>query len=441
MKPVSMRFSLVLAGILAARPGAAGAPQSISAPHLFTPPACQSAPYPDVPTNHPFCPWIQQIKQDMISNGCGAGFCPDDPVTRQLLATMLERAMRGTSSWEPWRGALRRTLIVNPDVSGPNPPLSSGVRLLDHLAEITDASASNPYLIRLEPGVYDLDGESLELKPFVDIEGSGIGISIVRSDTAGAVVHGADDVELRWLSIENGGGAANSYGVDLGGDAATRLLEIRVTAEGGASNNIAVSSVGDGARLTRVEAVAKATGAAIAIGVQMNGDATLDGVVASVSSAAAARGFHAFSGASTIENSAAFASGATTVYGVGLETGASATLRRVQVSAASIAPGATAVGLRLLDGAATVQSSSFQGVATNAFGLQAAQLAGAHTVRILQSRLIGSDHTVEGDSGYTIRIGDSQLAGGAADDNGAVLTCFGVYDENFANAGGLASCP
>ena len=94
-----------------------------------------------------------------------------------------------------------RTEVVSPI---PANPVSSGSRLLRALAGITGASATDPYLIKIEPGLYDLDGRSLVMRPFIDIEGSGEGVTIVQS-TVNAVgtVQGADHAELRRLTVVN----------------------------------------------------------------------------------------------------------------------------------------------------------------------------------------------------------------------------------------------
>jgi hypothetical protein len=96
---------------------------------------------------------------------------------------------------------LDRTVFVSP-VAGN--PVASGARLLAALADITDASAANPWLIRIEPGVYDLNGQSLAMKSYVDIEGSGPGVTTVRSTVEMlGTIRGADFAELRALTIWN----------------------------------------------------------------------------------------------------------------------------------------------------------------------------------------------------------------------------------------------
>jgi len=58
-----------------------------------TPAPCTTKPFTDVETNDLRCPFIQEIKQRSISNGCGGGnYCPDQPVRRQELAILLQRA-------------------------------------------------------------------------------------------------------------------------------------------------------------------------------------------------------------------------------------------------------------------------------------------------------------------------------------------------------------
>ena len=97
-----------------------------------------------------------------------------------------------------------RTVIASPV---PGDSLASGTALLSALAGIADASAANPYLLKIEPGVYDLGTSSLLMKQYVDIEGSGEGVTKITAHgpsfaTSGTVV-GASDTELRFLTVEH----------------------------------------------------------------------------------------------------------------------------------------------------------------------------------------------------------------------------------------------
>jgi hypothetical protein len=409
----------------------------------FTPSPCGGAPFADVPANHPFCPWIDQLDADQITGGCaGGGYCPDSAVTRAQLAMLLEKAMRGTASWDPWRGAYRRTLIVNQILTGnpPQPdPLASGQRLVALLGEISGNASDNPYLLHLEPGIFDLGPGTLNLKPFVDVEGSGEGVSVIRGASTGAVIEGADDVELRFLTVEHAAGGANSVALDLSGDA-TRLTHVTALATGGAGANHAITSAGNGAVFTEVTAVAAAPVGGNAIAIYVTGDAVLRQVTAKAQGGTSSSAIVATAGALLAEDVTATASSATLLRAVSLETGASATLRRVEAFASTALAGATAIGLNLLDGNVTVDGGSYVATAQTSYGLLCSQLAGSHIARIRNSRIAGVAHSVKADAGYEVFVGDSLMGGGPADPNGGSITCFGAYDSDYTN-GQLDICP
>ncbi len=409
----------------------------------FAPAACAGTPFVDVPADHPYCPWIDQLGADQITGGCGGGnYCPDNPVTRAQLAMLLEKAMRGTASWDPWRGAYRRTLIVNPVLNGnpPQPdPLASGQRLVSLLAEIGDNAANNPYLLHLEPGLFDLGAGTLQLRPWVDVEGSGEGVTVIRGAGNFAVAQGADDVEVRSLTVEHVGGGGSAIAFDLAGDA-TRLTDVTAVVSGGTNFDHAIEMAGDGCMLTQVTAVATAPGGASAIAIYATGDAVLRQVTARAQGGAVSSGIVATTGSLLLEDVIAEARTSTFLSAVSLETGASATLRRVDASATTGLGGSTATALNLLDGDATVEGGTYVALAASAYGVRCSQLAGSHVTQIRNSRVAGLSHSIQGDAGCDVLVGDSQLAGGAVDPNGGQIVCFGTYDSNFAN-GALDACP
>jgi len=78
-------------------PAAGGArPLALFADSHFTPPACEGV-FSDVTAANPFCPWIEQSFADGIASSCATGplrYCPQDSVTRQLLAMEVERGVQ-----------------------------------------------------------------------------------------------------------------------------------------------------------------------------------------------------------------------------------------------------------------------------------------------------------------------------------------------------------
>jgi len=81
---------------------------------------------------------------------------------------------------------------------------------VDAMNSITDASASNPYLVKIMPGVYTLSSP-LYMQPYVDIEGSGenttkitaTGLVASQGCNAVGVIASANNSEIRFLTVES----------------------------------------------------------------------------------------------------------------------------------------------------------------------------------------------------------------------------------------------
>jgi hypothetical protein len=113
---------------------------------------------------------------------------------------------------------------------------------------ITDASATNPYLVLIAPGIYTLT-TTLVMKPYVDISGSGENITKITGAISGSdlatssIIKGANHTTLSNLSISNVGGNSVSIGIYTTGlDITARLQQVLATATGGTVNNIGVCS-------------------------------------------------------------------------------------------------------------------------------------------------------------------------------------------------------
>ena len=102
-----------------------------------------------------------------------------------------------------------RTVVVSPVGS----PAANGAALLAALAAISSPSPTNPWLLKLEPGVYNVGSSgALVMRPFVDIEGSGESVTKITSPGSASNIVGtvqtAINTELRHVTVENTGGAA-----------------------------------------------------------------------------------------------------------------------------------------------------------------------------------------------------------------------------------------
>ncbi len=123
------------------------------------------------------------------------------------------------------------TVTVNPGAN----PLISGNRLVAALAGIPNPSPANPWLLRINPGIYDLNGATLFLRSGVDIEGSGRLSTVIRSTATSAapLVFCAQGVsaEIRNLSIANRQNFFDSAAL-ISRSSGLRLSQVSILAQG-----------------------------------------------------------------------------------------------------------------------------------------------------------------------------------------------------------------
>ena len=133
------------------------------------------------------------------------------------------------------------------------------------LASITDASASNPYVVRIAPGEYT-ETATVALKTYVDVEGSGQGVTTITCacgaadyDASAATVSAGDIVaEIRHLTINNTGGDTRSYGVYTEDvvDGSVSMSDVTATATATSTYNASVVNYDSSPSMTNVTATA-----------------------------------------------------------------------------------------------------------------------------------------------------------------------------------------
>ncbi|MEM7114804.1 MAG: hypothetical protein AAF614_20380 [Chloroflexota bacterium] len=162
------------------------------------------------------------------------------------------------------------------------------------LAAITDASATNPYLIRIGPGIYE---EIVDLKSHVDIEGSGSGVTIIRGDggtffdgnNATIRANGISSAELRLLTVESIA-LSNSHSTaiwayDLG--AAVSFTNITASGSAGSNTNHGISIFGASSspKLDNVQVSASGGQQSNAIDIASQASPRLTNIIATASGA------------------------------------------------------------------------------------------------------------------------------------------------------------
>jgi hypothetical protein len=293
-----------------------------------------------------------------------------------------------------------QTVYVHPV---PGDHSASGTRLINALAGITNASATKRYMIKVEPGIYDVGTTGLQMKPFVDIEGSGQEATVIRGEggsemgTAG-IVSGAASSEIRDLQTKAEGSQPATIGILLPSGANTSIRDVTISASGtqatwGVRNISGTTSKIEGATITTT-----VTGGADGYGISSKFSGTILTVkrtVITVTGGTGARyGISAFTVAAIPE------------------------IRDVQINVSSSGQSYgtytdsfyPASSMLIVNSSITATGIGVQGAGSSLF--------------IDHCVISGGEYAVES---FGANIGATRLNGGV----GTPATCAGVYDESF----------
>lgn len=200
------------------------------------------------------------------------------------------------------------------------------------------ASATRPYVLKLEPGEYDMGAiEGLQVFEYVDIEGSGEHNTKITGSLCGSgtgIVTGAAHSQLRFLTVENKGLGDNCTGIYN----PTDLLYVTAAATDAGGNNqngLLLTSVAD-AKLDHV--TAKATGQNGVHGMlTLNSsvvaqDSSFEAIGVAMQATDMAQAINMSLGALTLRNSRVFAKSTGTAFGLYLTGLSSANISNSEVT-------------------------------------------------------------------------------------------------------------
>lgn len=321
-----------------------------------------------------------------------------------------------------------RTVLVSPVGT----PTQNGAALVAAVATLGSASASNPYLVRIEPGIYDLGSQFLNLPSSVDVEGSGAGVTKLLSAAAPVIVLGTAS-ELRHITVESTAGLA----IRTSG----RVLHVVAKASGGSSNT--------GIEAQPAESIIHSTvivsgPGVVNRGVQIGGSIVLTNVTVETSGASSTNVAVDFigTGAPRFTNlNARVVGGATssdTAKAISLQGNSTATLMSVQAVAENGGQFGGTIALYAAQGNHLVTDSTL--ATKGPFIRNAIQLDSSAFVRVEQSRIMtsGNAYSVSVQSGTTLHIAASRVEGTPFLLFGqGTVVCSAVYNANltfFPNA-------
>ncbi|WP_189398683.1 hypothetical protein [Arenicella chitinivorans] len=145
-----------------------------------------------------------------------------------------------------------RTIVVG----GSGTDSENGAALLAALDLVTTASASSPWLILVEPGVFNLAASELVLIPYVSLRGAGIDvttISAAASSTGNRAIELQGNNLLSHLSITDSSTASSSGAVVTTGNR-VRIENIKIVADD--EDGIRVDSFSDEVVIQNVDVTA-----------------------------------------------------------------------------------------------------------------------------------------------------------------------------------------
>ncbi len=413
-----------------------------SALSAYTPPACVAgAPFADITCTTPYDGWIEQFARDGITGGCGGGnYCPSTPVTRDQMAVFIERAMRGTGNWPPHTVSVQHRQAAEASSNA-----NSGGELLAMVAAIPSSgaeapSSTNPWVIRLGPGIFDLGSGSLILPPYTALEGAGQEISVITASgfnaLSGTVVMGNRGRVSR-LSVNNSGGSTYDVAVYLPPSASEVGLEHVNLSVSSPSNTVGGAYglyANTNTSFTLIDSHVKVHGAYNNYGVaalSSSDESWLDGVMIEVygsNSSGSSRGFYGDAASPVITNSRLYVSDGTSQIGIWASGGGGALdLRNSEVYTYGAGEAVNSSGVFATLVSDLLHSASGYGIMAGGSGLSA---------EISDCSISGLSGWLYSGSGFTVTVGASKLVGSTA--GSGTVHCFG----NYTGSGFLAStCP
>jgi|GEM_PF-6069879 len=246
-------------------------------------------------------------------------------------------------------------------------------------------SDTNPCLLKIMPGVYNIGTGSVVMRSYIDIEGSGENVTIIQGTVDGSaagVINATSTsvsgpVELRSLTVQNAGGSSHHYAIAVYCNQAyewIKLTNLGLVAYGGLLNH-GVYNYYSSPKMTNVSIEAWAGATAYGI-------------------------YNTYNSYPTLNNVSVMASGgATNSYGV----------------------------YNSQSGLTTMNSSIDSNTGMGGGPAYGVYNTGSSASRIHTSSVNGTTNSLYNNSGCTFDVAHSRITGGTIVANGGTFGCVGLY--------------
>ncbi len=317
---------------------------------------------------------------------------------------------------------------------------ADGAALISALAGLSPApNYATRWLIKLDAGIYDVGTTAVEMRQYVDIEGSGIVATMIRGTVApppgyllGGLVEGASRSEIRSLTIACNSDTTNTscQGMSLNG-ANSRLTQLRILVQGtGTGGHWGLRTFNSAPILDDVEIKVSASGGGDNYGIVYGGNSTMNILRSSIVARNAKVHnwgivFKENIGWSPIRDSSVTGIGGTSAGGImflNSFTTRNLLFDNVEVTAHG---GTTSTGIGSENGEGT-PTIWFRG--GRIYGETDGVDLSSTTIYITNSEVYGPENLVVANK---VRIGSTWLRGGGVIPGVSSAICAGVFDDAF----------
>ena len=293
-------------------------------------------------------------------------------------------------------------------------------------------SATNPYVIQIGPGTYDLGSNQLIMREWVDIKGTGSreatvltgAVSSASYFATSALVVGANNAELTDLTIINTGGSTYSVAIYNNGTS-PKIRRIKTRASGATQNRSIINEFDANPSMSNINA--KASGGTNAYGIFNNVSSPTMKEVTAVATDGTSINYAIYNSTSSpsMSNIIAMASSASGSVCMGVYNSTSSPLmNNVNATASGCMDNR---GVRNYYSSSPIMTNVIASASGGTYNRGVLNEVSA-TVTIRSSTLEGTTYSVFTDATSTAKISSSTLIGGAG--GTTANNCVYVADEN-----------
>lgn len=315
-------------------------------------------------------------------------------------------------------------------------------------------SPTNPCLLKIMPGRYNIGAASLQMQAYIDIEGSGENTTLILGSVEGnftGVVTGANNSEIRFLSIQNTGGGEYANAI-YNYMSSPKITNVTATASGG-NVTIGISNFVDSSpSMTNVTSTASGSFSNLGISNKVSSSPIMTNVAATASGGTSNGGVYNESSSPKMTNVTATASGGDThnfgVYNFNattIMTNVTATVSGNNLSNSGVSNNQSTITMNNVISSVSGNSQENRGIdnyvststminiiatatgGTKNYGVYNFSYDPSAIAKINNSVIKGTTNTIYNGSDATIFVANSQLDGGVAF-NAGVITCIGTYN-------------